>query len=141
MAYTGQCTCGKVKLTVEGDAIQTRQCWCRQCQKMSGGGPTNNVIFQADAVRVDGELGSNVYTAASGNQVTWWFCPSCGGQIQCQTSGRPQFRVVRLGALDEPHGLRPQVAIWMEEAPAWASVDPAMDQFQRSPPVPAAPNS
>ena len=36
------------------------------------------------------------------------------------------MRVVRLGVLDQPHGLKPTAAIWTSEAPDWASLDPAI---------------
>ena len=86
---------------------------------------------------VTGELASNSYVAASGNTLTASFCPSCGTQIYAQSSARMHLRTVRLGAIDEPHGLRPQMAIWTVDAPAWAVIDPAMEQFPQQPPAPA----
>jgi hypothetical protein len=53
-----------------------------------------------------------------------------------QSDARPQFRAVRLGMLDEPHGLKPQMVIWTEDAPAWAVIDPALEQYRRQPPPP-----
>lgn len=136
MAFTGRCACGKVTLAITGEPVQTRQCWCRQCQQIAAGGPTHNAIFPADDVVVTGELASNSYVAASGNTLTASFCPSCGTQIYAQSSARMHLRTVRLGAIDEPHGLRPQMAIWTVDAPAWAVIDPAMEQFPQQPPAP-----
>jgi hypothetical protein len=42
----------------------------------------------------------------------------------------------RLGFLDEGHGLAPTVAIWTEEMPQWAKVDPEMESWPRQPPPP-----
>ena len=53
-----------------------------------------------------------------------------------QSSARPQFRTLRLGFLDDARGLAPTVAIWTDEAPAWASIDPALETFPRQPPAP-----
>lgn len=136
MSYTGSCACGKVRLVIEGEALQTRQCWCRQCQQTAGGGPTNNAIFRAGDVMVQGELSSNAYTAASGNTLTSYFCADCGTPIYCQSSAFMWRKTVRLGAIDEPHELRPQMAIWIADAPAWAVIDPALERHARQPPAP-----
>ena len=55
------------------------------------------------------------------------------------SSARPNVRVVRLGVLDEGHGLRPDMAIWTDEAPDWAVIDPAMEQCARQPAPPPPP--
>ena len=44
----------------------------------------------------------------------------------------------RLGFLDEGHGLRPDTAIWLDDAPDWAVIDPALAQFDKQPPPPVA---
>lgn len=136
MPYTGRCSCGKVTLAIAGEPVQTRQCWCRQCQQIAAGGPTHNAIFKTEDVVVAGDLASNGYIAASGNQLTHSFCPSCGTQIYGQSSARPHLRTVRFGAIDAPHGLHPQVAIWLDDAPDWALIDPTMEQFPQQPPAP-----
>jgi hypothetical protein len=139
MSYTGRCACGKVTLAISGEPIQTRQCWCRQCQQIAAGGATHNAIFRTEDVAIDGELASTGYVAASGNTLTLHFCPSCGSHVYGQSSARLHFRTVRFGAIDEPHGLRPQIAIWLDDAPEWAVIDPAIEQFPGQPPAPAQP--
>lgn len=136
MSRTGRCACGAVTVTIEGEPVGTRQCWCRQCQQIAAGGPTHNAIFPAEAVRFTGPLGSSSWRAASGNTLTHWFCQSCGTQAYAQSSARPHLKTVRFGMIDEPHGLRPDVAIWTEEAPAWACIDPALEQYAQQPPAP-----
>ncbi|MEZ5737691.1 MAG: GFA family protein [Novosphingobium sp.] len=140
MSYTGRCACGKVTLRIEGEPIATRQCWCRQCQQATGGGPTHNAMFATDDVTIDGELASHEYGAASGNTITQFFCPSCGSPIGGMSSARPHFRAIRFGALDEPHGLKPQVAIWTDDAPEWAVIDPSLEQVSRQPTAPPKPD-
>lgn len=134
--YTGRCACGQVTLSISGEPVGTRQCWCRQCQQIAAGGPTHNAIFRTEAVRIEGGLSSHAYVAASGNTLTQWFCPSCGSPVFCQSSARPHLLTVRFGAIDEPHGLKPDTAIWTDDAPEWAVVDPGMEQFPQQPPAP-----
>lgn len=134
--YTGRCGCGQVTLAISGEPVGTRQCWCRQCQQVSGGGPTHNAIFKAAEVDLTGDLASNGWIAASGNTLTNWFCPSCGTPVYCQSSARPHLKTVRIGMLDIGHGLRPQMAIWTDDAPGWAVIDSRLEQFPRQPPAP-----
>lgn len=136
--YTGRCACGAVTATIAGAPVAVRQCWCRQCQQLAAGSPTTNAMFSTDAIALQGELASASYTAASGNTLTQSFCGQCGTPVMGQSSARPQFRTVRLGFLDAPHDLAPQVAIWTEDAPAWAVIDPALERFERQPPPPTA---
>jgi hypothetical protein len=136
MTYTGRCACGSVTLSIAGEPVGTRQCWCRQCQQIAGGGPTHNAIFRTEDVTFAGAVRSHGYVAASGNTLTQWFCPACGTPVYAQSSARPQFRTIRFGTLDLPHDLKPQVAIWTDDAPAWAVIDPALEQFPQQPPPP-----
>lgn len=135
MSYTGRCACGAVTLEMAGEPIATRQCWCRQCQQIAVGGPTQNAIFKGDDVITSGPLASNSWTAHSGNTLTFNFCPSCGTQVYAQSSARLHLKTVRLGMIDEPHGLRPEVVIWTQDAPAWAQIDPALESWPQQPPA------
>lgn len=136
MTYTGRCACGQVTLSIEGEPAATRQCWCRQCQQIASGGPTNNATFLTENVKIKGDVASGTFTAASGNTVKQAFCPSCGAHIYGQSSARPHLLSVRFGALDEPHGLRPTMAIWTEDAPDWAVIDPSFENVARQPAPP-----
>ena len=136
MTYTGRCACGAVTLEIAGEPLATRQCWCRQCQRLGAGGPTHNAIFQGDDVVVSGALASSTWQAASGNTLTFSFCPSCGTQVYGQSSARMHLKTVRIGVLGATPALRPQMAIWTAEAPEWAMIDPALEQHAGQPPAP-----
>lgn len=133
---TGRCSCGAVTARISGEPAAVRQCWCRQCQQAAAGGPTHNAMFNTADVALQGELATHAYPAASGNTLTHYFCAKCGTQVYAQSSARPQFRTVRLGFLEPGHGLRPQMAIWLDDAPDWAVVDPEIEHFAQQPPIP-----
>jgi len=137
MAYTGSCACGAVTATIAGEPIAVRQCWCRQCQHIAAGSATTNAMFATDNVEISGTLNTRSYVAESGNTLTQSFCGLCGTAVMGQSSARPQFRTLRLGFLDPPHNLAPEVVIWTDDAPAWAPIDPALESFPRQPPAPA----
>ncbi|WP_439814279.1 GFA family protein [Zavarzinia sp. CC-PAN008] len=132
----GRCACGVVTATFTGEPIATRQCWCRQCQQVAAGSATQNAIFRLADIAMTGDLATNAYVAASGNTLTHSFCGRCGTPVMAQSSARPQFRTIRLGFLEAGHGLVPSMAIWTDDAPDWAIIDPALERFARQPPLP-----
>jgi hypothetical protein len=136
MPYRGRCACGAVSAEITGEPVATRQCWCTQCQQLAAGGPTHNAIFRASDVTFRGELATHAYVAHSGNTLTQSYCAACGTPVLAQSSARPQFRTVRFGFLEPGHGLVPQMAIWLADAPAWAQVDPELEHFRGQPPIP-----
>ncbi len=136
--YPGRCLCGAVTLVIAGEPVGTRQCWCRQCRQIAGGGPTHNAMVLSADVTINGQIASSSWPAASGNSLTFHFCPSCGTHIYAQSSARPHMMAVRFGALDEPHGLRPVTVIWTDNAPDWACIDPALERWPGQPPPPPA---
>lgn len=133
MGYTGRCLCGAVTLRIAGDAVGAAQCWCRQCQISAGGGPANNAIFMTDSVTIEGQIATTGWQAASGMHPTLDFCPSCGTHICGRSPLGPGMMAVRIGVIDQPHDLVPLLAIWTEEAPAWAVIDPALPSMTRQP--------
>lgn len=137
MTITGSCFCGQVRYTIDADApLGTGTCWCRDCQKIASGSPTNNAFFPEDAVRFEGELGRIEKIADSGNKVERGFCPKCGSQMFSRTL-EPQGMPIRIrtGTLDDPELAPPKVVIWTASAPSWAVIDPDLPQFEQGPPA------
>ena len=128
----GSCLCGAVRYMVRGEPLVARICWCRTCQKISANG-TVNAIFPAEAIEATGTLACYASTADSGNVISRHFCPGCGVHLFGQSSATPQFRLVRVGTLDEPSSIRPQINIWISSAPEWACLDPKLTAVERQP--------
>lgn len=135
---TGSCLCGAVHYEVQGEPLVARICWCRVCQKISGNG-TANAIFPAVAIVVSGELRCFSSAADSGNVIERHFCAVCGAHLFASSSARPQFRVLRLGTLDDPSSIKPTINMWTASAPDWACFDPAMESAAQQPSLPTAP--
>jgi len=132
-AFTGACLCGGVQYTIRGEPVVSRICWCRTCQKISGNG-TANVMFPASAIETTGTLNHFVSRADSGNTISRYFCPTCGCHLFAASSATPQFRVVRLGTLDDPSSIKPSINIWVSSAPSWACLDPVLRAEAKQPP-------
>lgn len=133
MPHTGQCLCGDVRLSITSDPISARSCWCKHCQKFSGGNGTTNVFFHEDAVSFDGEVTWFEGTADSGNTTLRAFCPRCGSHVFTRGSGNPEIWGVRIAMLDDPDLAAPTAIIWTDSAPKWAVFDPELRQFPKAP--------
>jgi hypothetical protein len=132
--YSGSCLCGAVRFTIAAEALGSRLCWCRDCQRLAANG-TANAMFPSAALQVTGATGQHQKTADSGNTVTRRFCPACGTQLFSDSTGRPGITVVRLGTLDDPSSITPTANIWSASAPAWACLDESLERFEKAPPA------
>lgn len=137
---TGRCLCGAVSFKLTCEPLAIRVCWCRDCQHLAANG-TVNVLVPVEAFTSSGPLSEHTTKADSGNEITRQFCPDCGTHLFAKSSARPQFRVVRVGNLDEPSSVRPKVNIWAASAPGWACLDPALERVEHQPlpPKPSPP--
>ncbi|HEX5513124.1 MAG TPA: GFA family protein [Gammaproteobacteria bacterium] len=134
---TGRCLCGAVTFKLAAEPLATRVCWCRDCQHLAANG-TVNMLVPAEALVVSGTLAEHTKKAGSGNEVTRQFCPRCGTHLFATSSGSPQFRVVRIGNLDDPSSVRPSRNIWAASAPRWACLDPTLERVEQQPLPPKA---
>lgn len=135
---TGRCLCGSVSFKLTAEPVATRICWCRDCQHLAGNG-TVNMLVPTEALAVAGVVSGYASRADSGNEITRQFCPRCGTHLFAMSSARPQFRVVRVGNLDDPSSVQPSVNIWADSAPSWACLNPEIERVARQQPVPPKP--
>jgi hypothetical protein len=134
---TGGCLCGAIRWQASAAPLGVRTCWCRLCQYLAAGSATVNIVFPAEAVRIDGPLATFEGVADSGNPMQRGFCPRCGTQISSYTSARPHLMILRAGTLDDPKAIDgPQDVIWAGAAPEWAPIDPTLPRHEaQAPPV------
>jgi hypothetical protein len=129
----GGCFCRAIRYRVNGPASAVAACHCRKCQYGSGGGPNYVALVPREAFAVvDGMPAEHVSVADSGATVVRAFCARCGTPLYSDTPNLP-YRAVRVGSLDDPSDMGPQVHVWMEAAPPWHAVAPGEAVFQRGP--------
>ena len=131
MLITGGCLCGAVRFTVDRKPVLARACWSRDCQYLSSGNASVNVIVAADGLTVSGSMGAYVSRADSGNMVRRRFCGACGTPLFSEVVGEPAYVAVRVGALDDREIGRPESLIWAASAPGWACFDPAVPRHEK----------
>lgn len=120
---TGGCHCGAIRYTVSTEPMWVGHCQCTNCQTFSGAGHATNLLIPSEALDVTGDLASYSYDADSGNRMTRYFCPTCSTPIYGQGERTAHLSVVRVGSLDEPDALEPQMVIYTDSALHWDTVD------------------
>ena len=134
MTFSGGCLCKAVRYSFSKPPLASRVCWCRLCQYLSGGNGMAGVGISTDGLDISGRVTWHESIADSGNRMQRGFCGACGTPLFSKAASRPQVMFVRIGSLDDPAMLPPQVNIWIAEAPGWAHLDPALARCEGQPP-------
>jgi hypothetical protein len=135
LAIAGGCLCRAVRFEIGADGpLGARYCWCRVCQYLGAGTGAVSALFRKEDVAVSGPLTDYVCQADSGATMRRRFCARCGTQVFTEADERPQFILVRAGALDDPNLAAPSATIWTKSAPVWACLDPDLPRIEGQPP-------
>lgn len=134
--YTGGCACGAVRYETDSEPIFENHCQCLECRKVSGTGHSSYLTFPRRAdVTITGELSTWRFVGDSGNGKVRAFCSICGTPIYTMFDAAPEPIAVHAGSLDDPGQFNPQAVTYRVRGPAWDTLDPALQQFERMPPI------
>jgi hypothetical protein len=133
----GGCACGNIRYRIDAEPVMTAVCYCRDCQRSTGGSPSHGLLAPQAAFAVTkGEPRWVHAKAESGLDVGRAFCPDCGSPLFAGSERNPQWAIVRVGSLDDPAPHAPQLAIWTASAQPWHRRWPDIPTFERQPPTP-----
>ena len=119
--YTAQCVCGAVKFAFNTDPTFVADCYCKDCQKASGGAmATFFGVPEDDFTLLSGNPKSFPYVAESGKRLERNFCPECGARLFTTNLGSfPGTVFVMLGSLDQPELVKPLMEIFTKRRLKW----------------------
>jgi hypothetical protein len=121
---TGQaaCSCGQLRVSVDGEPVRLSVCHCLACQRRSGSAFAVQARFRADAARIEGEHKEFVRISDKGEQRTFSFCPNCGGTVFYKTENAPDIVAVPVGAFADPSFPAPTVSVWEKRRHGWVGL-------------------
>ena len=129
----GGCMCGAVRYESAADAVMQANCYCRDCQRSTGGAFAPVVLVPKEAFKLTkGQLKHYEVSADSGNKISRGFCADCGSPIVSLLAGMP-FTAIKAGSLDDPNQFHPTASIFVASAPNWAPHFPGVPTFPRNP--------
>ena len=132
--YTGGCLCGAVRFEAQGEPDFQGYCFCADCKKASGSGFVPFMGFAASAVRISGPARQFKSVSFRGGESVRNFCPTCGGLVFGGIVGVDEQYTLYAGALDDPSGFQPKVAIFGRDKPDWMVLPPGVTVFEAMPP-------
>lgn len=121
----GGCTCGEVHYRISAPLF-VHCCHCRWCQRESGAAFAINAMIEADRVTLlKGEPEVVNTPSASGKGQKISRCPLCRVALWSNYAGAGDaVRFVRVGTLDEPDRLPPDIHIFTSSKQPWVVLPP-----------------
>lgn len=119
--FEGGCTCRHVRYRLTSRPMFVNCCHCRWCQRETGSAFVLNAMIEADRVEpLSGEVDVVDTPSNSGRGQKISRCPKCRVAVWSNYSGAgPAIRFVRVGTLDEPDRLPPDIHIFTESKQPW----------------------
>jgi hypothetical protein len=122
----GGCTCRAVRYRLASQPMIVHCCHCRWCQRETGASFALNAMIEADRVLLlQGQLEVVHSPSMSGIGQKITRCPTCRIALWSNYGGGGDLvRFVRVGTLDEPDRLPPDIHIFTESKQPWVVLGP-----------------
>jgi hypothetical protein len=117
----GGCTCGHVRYRLNGKPMIVHACHCRWCQRETGTAFAQNALYEAELVEHPAGQPEIILTPSlSGKGQKIARCPKCHVAVWSNYAGSGEAaRFVRVGTLDHPDLMPPDIHIFTESKQPW----------------------
>ena len=133
----GRCACGTVRYRLNSAPMFVHCCHCTSCQTETGSAFVLNALIESDRVEtLAGAPEPVMIPSESGRGQQVWRCPSCRVALWSNYGGAKDIlRFVRIGTLDTPGALPPDIHIYTRSKLPWVRLPedvPAVDAYYDS---------
>ena len=132
----GGCSCGAVRYRLTSAPMFVHCCHCRDCQRQTGSAFVLNALIETARVELlSGKLDEIILPTESGRNQKVYRCPSCKIAVWSVYGGVDKLRFIRIGTLDDPGKLKPDVHIFVRSKLPWVKLPegvPAFDAYYDS---------
>lgn len=122
----GGCDCRYVRYRMTSAPLFVHCCHCRWCQRETGASFALNAMIEADRVMLLGgepEIVDTPSNSGLGQKIAR--CPKCRIAVWSNYAGAgPLVKFVRVGTLDEPDHLPPDIHIFTASKQPWVVIPP-----------------
>jgi len=124
----GGCDCKAIRYRMETRPLFVHCCHCRWCQRETGASFALNAMIESDRLTLLGGAPTLVDTpSASGAGQQIWRCPQCCVALWSHYAGAGSaVSFVRVGTLDEPDRLPPDIHIFTASKQPWVVLPPGI---------------
>jgi hypothetical protein len=124
--FDGGCDCRQVRYRMASRPLFVHCCHCRWCQRESGSAFALNAMIEAERVQLLAgapELVATPSDSGAGQQIAR--CPHCRIALWSHYAGAgPVVSFVRVGTLDQPDAMPPDVHIFTDSKQPWVLLPP-----------------
>jgi hypothetical protein len=129
-SLTGGCSCGQVRYQLLDKPMRVHCCHCTDCQRHTGSAFVMNAIIETSAIKIlRGKLQAVPVPRASGPHDIYR-CPKCKVALWSVYGGYSEIRFVRVGTLDRPRAIKPDIHIYTETKVPWLKLAPGTPAFR-----------
>jgi len=127
----GGCSCGAVRYRLLSQPLFVHCCHCLDCQRQTGSAFVLNALIEADRVeRLAGEPEPVSMPTDSGRPHDVYRCPKCRVAVWSDYGRRGVMLFVRVGTLDDPSALTPDVHIYTRSKLPWITLPDDVPAFE-----------
>ncbi|TNE66481.1 MAG: GFA family protein [Alphaproteobacteria bacterium] len=125
-AAEGGCTCRTVRYSIKNRPLFVHCCHCRWCQRETGTAFALNALIETDRIEVTAGSPDLVLTPSnSGKGQKIARCPHCHVAVWSHYMGAgDKLAFLRVGTLDNPDRLPPDIHIFTESKQPWVHLPP-----------------
>lgn len=124
----GGCSCGHIRYKLHGKPFVVHCCHCSWCQRQTGAAFAVNALFESSNVElIRGEPKRISMPSPSGNGQKVARCPKCEVAVWSNyfMGGiKEGIRFIRVGTLDNPERLPPDIHIFTKSKQQWVVIPP-----------------
>jgi hypothetical protein len=121
---TASCSCGQLRIEVQGEPIRISVCHCLACQKRTGSVFGAQARFGSSGFKVTGAKTEYVRVGDEGTKFTFRFCPTCGATVYYTAEGHEDVIAVPVGAFADPAFPPPTVHVYENRKHSWLHFRP-----------------
>jgi hypothetical protein len=127
----GGCACGAVRYRMPAPPMFVHCCHCHDCQRQTGPAFVLNALIEADRVELlSGTTVGFLMATESGRPHHIYRCASCQTALWSIYNGLNQLRFMRVGTLDNPATLPPDVHIYTRSKLPWVVLPQGVPAFE-----------
>jgi hypothetical protein len=122
--FEGGCGCRSVRYKLKSRPMFVHCCHCSWCQRETGSAFALNALIEPDRMEVSGEVVRVDTPSNSGKGQVIARCPKCHIALWSNYGGVGDvLRFVRVGTLDEPGRMPPDIHIFTSTKQPWVKLD------------------
>ena len=131
MTRTAKCSCGSLRVSVDGEPQAVVACHCLECQRRTGSVFGVGAYYPIEQIRAAGESRSYARPTEAGHQFTTHFCPFCGTSVYWVSGKNPGLVGIAVGAFADASFPPPVRSVWERSKHRWMTVDVAPQHFDK----------